>query len=104
MRVLDPSRPSHQCDLVNWAKPLLPDKNKLRNLMDPRLEHGYPFQAASQVAELIIRCLDPQCKLRPDMEQVLGKLKEISKLEMTPKDLKAQTKYLKDAQRRRRLQ
>ncbi|CAH9139901.1 unnamed protein product [Cuscuta epithymum] len=102
MRVLDPSRPSHQYDLIQWTKPLLPNKNNLRNLMDPRLEHVYPFQAASQVAELIIRCLDPQLKLRPDMEQVLVKLEEISKLEMTPKDLKAQTKYLKDEQRRRR--
>ncbi|CAH9114811.1 unnamed protein product [Cuscuta europaea] len=102
MRVLDSSRQPHQYNLVKWTKPLLPNKNKLRNLMDPRLEHGYPFQAASQVAELIIRCLNPQCKLRPDMEQVLGKVEKISKMEMTPKDLKAQTKHLKDEERRLR--
>ncbi|CAA3017982.1 probable serine/threonine-protein kinase PIX13 isoform X2 [Olea europaea var. sylvestris] len=91
LRILDPNRPNGQTNLVDWARPLLPNKKKLRRLMDPRLENQYPSKGAFRTAKLIIKCLEPHLKLRPDMEQVLETLEQISTIQMTPKDLKAQT-------------
>lgn len=92
LRVLDLNRPSGQTNLVDWAKPSLPNKKKLRQIMDARLQNQYPSKAAYRTAELIIKCLEPHLKLRPDMEQVLETLEQISTIQMTPKDLKAQAR------------
>lgn len=89
LRVLDLNRPSGQTNLVDWARPSLPNKKKLRQVMDPRLENQYPSKGAFRTAELVIKCLESHLKLRPDMEQVLETLEQISTIQMTPKDLKA---------------
>ncbi|KAL2505991.1 Protein kinase superfamily protein [Abeliophyllum distichum] len=92
LRVLDMNRPGGQTNLVDWARPSLPNKKKLRQLMDPRLENQYPSKGAFRTAELIIKCVEPHLKLRPDMKQVLENLEQISTIRMTPKDLKAQAR------------
>ncbi|CAI9777141.1 unnamed protein product [Fraxinus pennsylvanica] len=92
LRIYDQNRPSGRTNLVDWAKPLLPSKKKLIKLIDPRLENQYPSKGAFQIAELIIKCLERHLKLRPDMEQVLETLEQISTIQMTQKDLKAQAR------------
>lgn len=89
-RVLDPNRPSGEHNLVDWAKPLLPDKRKLRKLMDPQLQGQYPLRSAFQTAELILKCLEQDPKKRPSMDAVIETLKQISTIKMKPKDTKAQ--------------
>ncbi|KAL0366490.1 UNVERIFIED_CONTAM: putative serine/threonine-protein kinase PIX13 [Sesamum radiatum] len=92
LRVLDLNRPGGQTNLVEWAKPSLPDKKKLRKLIDPRLQGNYPPKAAYGAAELILSCLEPDPKCRPGMEEVLDTLEQISAIQMRPKESRAQSK------------
>nr|XP_016470598.1 PREDICTED: probable serine/threonine-protein kinase Cx32, chloroplastic [Nicotiana tabacum] len=71
LRVLDLTRTTGQLDLVDWAKPLLPDKRKPRKMMDSKIQGRYPINAAFQIAQLILQCLDSDPKNRPSMGQVL---------------------------------
>ncbi|MCD7447702.1 hypothetical protein HAX54_032895 [Datura stramonium] len=85
-RVLDLNRPNGEHNLVDWAKPMLPDKKKLRKLMDPRLEGQYPSKAAYQIAEIILQCLEPDPKIRPSMEEILDCLEQCNAIKMKPRD------------------
>ncbi|TMX01743.1 hypothetical protein EJD97_023748 [Solanum chilense] len=49
-RALDTNRPSNQHYLVDWMKPHLSDKRKLKEKMDSRLGGKYPSRAAVQIA------------------------------------------------------
>ncbi|OIT32590.1 PREDICTED: probable serine/threonine-protein kinase NAK [Nicotiana attenuata] len=82
LRVLDLTRPTGQHDLVDWAKPLLPDKRKLRKMMDSKLQGRYPINAAFQIAQLILQCLESDPKTRPSMEQVLECLEQCTAMKM----------------------
>uniref|UniRef100_A0A3Q7H402 non-specific serine/threonine protein kinase n=1 Tax=Solanum lycopersicum TaxID=4081 RepID=A0A3Q7H402_SOLLC len=84
-RVLDLNRPNGEHNLVDWAKPMLPDKKKLRKLMDPRLEAQYPSKAAFQIAEIILRCLEPDPKNRPSMEEILECLEQCNGIQKKPR-------------------
>lgn len=77
LRALDPSRPSGQHNLVDFARPFLSDRRKLARLMDPRLEGRYPSRAAQQAAQLTIRCLAVDPKGRPSMKEVVDILVQI---------------------------
>nr|VDD00376.1 unnamed protein product [Brassica rapa] len=74
LRALDPTRPSAQQNLVEWAKPVLTQKKKIQKMMDPRLEHKYPILAVTRTAALILRCLEADPKNRPPMDDVLREL------------------------------
>ncbi|XP_027147936.1 probable serine/threonine-protein kinase PIX13 isoform X2 [Coffea eugenioides] len=102
LRVLDLNRPSGEHNLVDWSKPLLPEKRKLRKVMDPQLEGRYPSRGAFQIAQLILKCLEPDPKKRPSMEQVLETLQQISTVKMKPKDAKAAAQQHQAEQRLRR--
>lgn len=84
-RVLDLNRPSGEHNLVDWAKPMLPDKKRLRKLMDPRLEAQYPSKAVCQIAEIILQCLEPDPKNRPSMEEILECLEQCKGIQMKPR-------------------
>ncbi|KAH0680723.1 hypothetical protein KY284_021808 [Solanum tuberosum] len=84
-RVLDLNRPNGEHNLVDWAKPMLPDKKKLRKLMDPRLEAQYPLKAAFQIAEIILKCLEPDPKNRPSMEEILECLEQCNGIQVKPR-------------------
>ncbi|KAL3514869.1 hypothetical protein ACH5RR_027586 [Cinchona calisaya] len=92
LRVLDLNRPSRQHNLVDWAKPFLAEKKRFRKIMDPQLDGQYPSKAAFHTAELILKCLEPDPKKRPPMEEVLETIQQISTIDMKPKDTKAQHK------------
>ncbi|KAK4348922.1 hypothetical protein RND71_031677 [Anisodus tanguticus] len=85
LRVLDLNRPRGEHNLVDWARPMLPDKKKLRKLMDPRLEGQYPSKAAYQIAEIILQCLEPDPKTRPSMEEILECLEQCKGIKMKPR-------------------
>ncbi|KAL7127876.1 hypothetical protein ABFS83_14G279700 [Erythranthe nasuta] len=91
LQVLDLNRPGGQTNLVDWAKPSLPDKKKLRKLIDPRFMGQYPFKAAIKIAELILNCIEPDPKRRPDMEEVLDSLEKINTISMKPNESKPKT-------------
>lgn len=98
-RVLDLERSSGQHNLIDWARPCLPDKKKLMKIMDPQLADQYPSKAAFQTAELILRCLESEPKNRPSMEAVLEALQTIQAIKMNPKESKASAKHNHTAQR-----
>ena len=76
-RAIDPSRPSGQHNLVEWAKPYLSTRRKLKTIMDARIEGQYSHKASSQAAQLTLKCLEPDPKHRPSMKEVLETLEGI---------------------------
>lgn len=92
LRVLDTNRPGSQHNLVDWARPALPDKRKLRKILDPKLpEHDFPSKGAIRASELILSCLEADPKNRPSMEEVIVKLQEISAIKAKPRETKVHT-------------
>ncbi|XP_051123480.1 probable serine/threonine-protein kinase CST [Andrographis paniculata] len=84
-RVVDFDRPGGEVNLVDWAKPLLPSKKGLNLVMDLRLNGLYPSRGAYKMAKLILNCLEPDPKRRPDMSHVLKCLEDISNIKNKPK-------------------
>ncbi|XP_057729862.1 probable serine/threonine-protein kinase PIX13 isoform X1 [Arachis stenosperma] len=82
---LDTNRPSGQQNLVEWVKPSLYEKRKLKNRMDPNLNEQYPKKAAFEIAQLILQCLEEDPKNRPSMEQVLQTLEKVQSIRYKPK-------------------
>ncbi|GFY95719.1 protein kinase superfamily protein [Actinidia rufa] len=91
--VLDMNRPTGEHNLLDWATPCLPDKRKLKKIMDPRLKDQFPPKSAFQAAELVLKCLKPEPKNRPSMEEVLASLQQINAIKMASKESKANSKH-----------
>ncbi|GMP81887.1 hypothetical protein CsSME_00036437 [Camellia sinensis var. sinensis] len=100
LRALDMNQPNGEHNLIEWARPFLPDKRKLNKIMDPRLENHYPSKAAFQVAELILQCLESYPKNRPSMEEVLETLQQVNAIKIKPKGSKASAKHTTTATQR----
>ncbi|XP_071733628.1 probable serine/threonine-protein kinase PIX13 [Rutidosis leptorrhynchoides] len=77
LRVIDTNRTEEQHNLVEWARPSLERRKKLKKIMDPRLEQNYPLEGAFRCAALILRCLENLPKDRPSSEEVLQCLEQI---------------------------
>ncbi|XVE66498.1 hypothetical protein DITRI_Ditri08aG0084300 [Diplodiscus trichospermus] len=86
LRALDPNRPSGQHNLVDWIKPYLSDRRKLKTIMDHRLEGKYPSKAAFRIAQLALKCLAPEPKNRPSMKEVLETLELIDSTNERPRE------------------
>ncbi|XP_021811464.1 probable serine/threonine-protein kinase PIX13 [Prunus avium] len=77
LRALDTNRPSGKHNLVDWIKPFLSDKRKLKGIMDPRLEGKYPVKAAFRISQLALKCIESEQKNRPSMKDVVETLERI---------------------------
>ncbi|XP_054775827.1 probable serine/threonine-protein kinase PIX13 [Prosopis cineraria] len=77
LRALDSKRPSGQQNLVEWVKPYLSSKRRLKTIMDARIQGQYSLKAASQAAKLTLKCLQPDPKHRPSMKEVVEELEGI---------------------------
>ncbi|CAL5418579.1 unnamed protein product [Camellia sinensis] len=93
LRVIDMNRSNSAHNLIEWARPFLPDKRKLNKIMDPRLENHYPSKAAFQAAKLILQCPESNPKNRPSMKEVLEALQQVNAIKMKPKGSKAGAKH-----------
>lgn len=80
-RALDTRRASGQQNLVDWMKPLLSHKRKLKSIMDARIEGQYSSKAALQTAQLALRCLEQEPRKRPPMKEVAEALEQIAALD-----------------------
>lgn len=87
LRAYDLNRPSGQTSLVDWYKPMLSEKSKLKKIIDPRMEE-YPPEGINKLAQLILRCLQNDPKNRPPMSEVVMILERISTIRMNPKSSK----------------
>uniref|UniRef100_A0A2P2KVQ3 non-specific serine/threonine protein kinase n=1 Tax=Rhizophora mucronata TaxID=61149 RepID=A0A2P2KVQ3_RHIMU len=75
--VVDKSKVGLEQTLVDWAKPYLGDKRKVFRIMDTKLGGQYPQKGACMAANLALRCLHTQAKVRPRMSEVLETLEQI---------------------------
>lgn len=91
LRALDTKRPSGQQNLVEWAKPCLSSKRKLKTIMDLRMEGQYSPKAALQAAQLALNCLEPDPRSRPSMREVVESLEQIEAMKEKPKASKTRS-------------
>jgi hypothetical protein len=82
LRAVDMKRPSGKQILVDWVKPYLKNRRKLRKIMDSRLEGKYPPGEASQIAHLAIKCLQIDTRFRPSMTEIAEILEQIDAIHM----------------------
>ncbi|XP_068635985.1 probable serine/threonine-protein kinase PBL16 [Aristolochia californica] len=74
---LDKSRPAREQNLADWAIPLLSEKKKLLNIIDPRLEGDYPIKGVHKAAMLAYHCLNRNPKARPLMRDIVDSLEPL---------------------------
>lgn len=74
---LDKSRPAREQNLTDWALPLLKEKKKLLNIIDPRLEGDYPVKGVHKAAMLAYHCLNRNPKARPLMRDIVDSLEPL---------------------------
>ncbi|XP_042428682.1 probable serine/threonine-protein kinase PBL17 [Zingiber officinale] len=79
-KATDNTRPAREQNLVSWARPVLLHIRKLLKIVDSRLEGQYSNKVLNVVAELAHRCLNPNPKRRPTMDQVVETLESIQGL------------------------
>ncbi|CAJ1930658.1 unnamed protein product [Sphenostylis stenocarpa] len=89
MRALDTNRPPGHQNLVEWIKPFLSDKTKLKSdIMDERIEGQYSTMAALKAAQLTLKCLESDPKKRPSMKEVLDTLETIQTINVRRREKK----------------
>ncbi|XP_052193017.1 probable serine/threonine-protein kinase PBL9 [Diospyros lotus] len=76
-RAVDKTRPSGEHNLVEWAKPYLASKRKIFRVLDNRLEGQYSLEVAFRAANLAMRCLSMEPRLRPNMDEVVKGLEQL---------------------------
>ncbi|KAK4408625.1 putative serine/threonine-protein kinase PBL16 [Sesamum angolense] len=74
---LDKSRPAREQNLTDWAIPLLKEKKKLANIVDPRLGGDYPMKGVQKAAMLVYHCLNRNPKARPLMRDIVDSLEPL---------------------------
>lgn len=89
LRALDTKRPSGQHNLVDWMKPMLSHKRKLKSIVDARMEGQYSSKAATLTAQLTIKCLEGEPKNRPSMKEVVEVLEQVESIKEKPKASKS---------------
>ncbi|KAL9247449.1 hypothetical protein vseg_020881 [Gypsophila vaccaria] len=80
-RVIDKNRPNGEQKLVEWAKPFLSNKRKIFRVLDPRIEGQYSLDHAVKVANIVLKCLSFEPKVRPNMNEIV---KDLEKLQVSP--------------------
>ncbi|CAL5364014.1 unnamed protein product [Camellia sinensis] len=69
LRALDSKCPSGQHNLIDWTKPFLSNKRKLKSIMDVRIEGQYSSKATLIAAQLTIQCLESEPRKCPPHER-----------------------------------
>ncbi|KAG2310713.1 hypothetical protein Bca4012_025220 [Brassica carinata] len=74
---LDKSRPTREQNLIDWALPLLKEKKKVLNIVDPRMNCEYPVKSVQKAAMLAYHCLNRNPKARPLMRDIVDSLEPL---------------------------
>lgn len=82
-RVIDKNRPSGQHNLIEWARPFLLSKRKIFHIMDARIQGQYSVAGAVKAASIAVKCLSPEPKSRPLMNEVVRALEQLKESEET---------------------
>jgi serine/threonine protein kinase len=70
-RPIDSNRPRSEQKLLDWVKPYISDTNRLRMIVDPKLEGHYNIKSVAKLVTVANRCLARMPKARPRMGEVL---------------------------------
>uniref|UniRef100_A0A0A9D466 Protein kinase domain-containing protein n=1 Tax=Arundo donax TaxID=35708 RepID=A0A0A9D466_ARUDO len=71
-RAVDTSRSASDDQiLVNWAKPMLRDRKRYHELVDPLLRGDYPEKDLSQAVGVAAMCLQEEASVRPYMSDAV---------------------------------
>lgn len=76
-RAMDKTRPKTEQYLVDWAKPYLTSRRRLRCIMDPRLAGQYSVKGAKEMALLALQCISMIPKDRPMMPTIIETLESL---------------------------
>ncbi|KAF8013217.1 hypothetical protein BT93_I1172 [Corymbia citriodora subsp. variegata] len=87
LRAVDNGRVGKE-NLVDWVKPCLSDRRKLKTIMDSALQGKYPSKIAYEIAQVALRCLAPEPKSRPSMEEVVKTLEKLEAASERPAELR----------------
>ncbi|KAJ6325842.1 hypothetical protein OIU78_013018 [Salix suchowensis] len=80
-RIMGTYGPAREQNLTDWAIPLLKEKKKLLNIVDPRLEGDYPVKGVHKAAMLAYHCLNRNPKARPLMRDIVDSLEPLQEPE-----------------------
>lgn len=72
--------------LQKWLKSNLLNRGKMRSNMDARLDGRYPPKLALEVAQLSLKCIQTDPKVRPSMVEVVETLEKIEAANEKPAD------------------
>ncbi|XP_047334913.1 probable serine/threonine-protein kinase PBL10 [Impatiens glandulifera] len=76
-KAIDKNRPIGEQNLVEWAKPFLNNKKRMYKIFDVRLAGQYSPAHAMKAVNIVVRCLLPEPKMRPCMNDVVGALEQL---------------------------
>ncbi|KAK1263319.1 putative receptor-like protein kinase [Acorus gramineus] len=79
---LEKSRPPREQNLIEWATPMLSEKKRLTNIIDPKLEGDYPSKGIHKAAMLAYHCLNRNPKARPLMRDIVDALEPLQEGEV----------------------
>ncbi|GAQ86778.1 Protein kinase superfamily protein [Klebsormidium nitens] len=71
---VDPRRKSGEIVLVPWVMPMLVDRHRLQEIVDPRLDGQYSNKDLTQLAAIAAMCVQGQADYRPLMRDVVQSL------------------------------
>jgi interleukin-1 receptor-associated kinase 1 len=80
------TRTCQKSSLLDWLKSDLLNRGKMRSTMDARLEGKYPSKLALKVAQLALKCIRDNPKVRPSMKEVFETLEQIQAANDKPAD------------------
>ncbi|GAB2226278.1 hypothetical protein Droror1_Dr00022079 [Drosera rotundifolia] len=76
---LDKFRPAREQNLVDWALPLLKERKKLINIIDPTLG-DYPIRGVQKAGMLAYHCVNRNPKARPLMRDIVASLEPLQEV------------------------
>lgn len=85
-RIGDIMRLCQQKSLGDWVKSNLLNRGKIISTMDAKLGGKYPSKLASQVAQLALKCIQADQKVRPSMKEVVETLEKFEAANEKPAD------------------
>ncbi|XP_076892935.1 uncharacterized protein LOC143544819 [Bidens hawaiensis] len=77
---VDMTQPSGQENLVSWSRPILREKDRLEELVDPKLGGKYPIEDLARVCTIAAACVAPEANQRPTMGEVVQSLKMVQRV------------------------
>ena len=86
LRAHNPKRPNGQESLVDWLRPKLSSKSKVKHIMDKGIKGQYSSKVATEMGHITFSCTEPDPRKRPHMMEVLDVLEHIQHINLVVAD------------------